>query len=112
MKISPLPASFIAYLLASTTSIQAEETISTKESVSVEKTIPARWSGNSELGFIQTNGNSDTQSFNGKLNITRDLQPTKTSIKFEALTSEESGESSKEKYKSELKLDYTLNEFD
>ncbi len=112
MKISPLPASFIAYLLASTTSIQAEETISTKKSVSVEKTIPAIWSGNSELGFIQTNGNSDTQSFNGKLNITRDLQPTKTSIKFEALTSEESGESSKEKYKSELKLDYTLNEFD
>lgn len=75
-------------------------------------TPDASWAGNAELGFIQTSGNSDTQSFNGKFNIVRDLQPLKTSFKFEALTSEESGDPSKEKYLSELKLDYSLGEFD
>jgi putative salt-induced outer membrane protein YdiY len=120
MKILSLPASLIACLLTVTTSIQAEETIptedtvSSKESTPVEEKVPttAIWSGNSELGFIQTNGNSDTQSFNGKFNIVRDLQPLKTSFKFEALTSEENGTSSKEKYHSEFKLDYSLGEFD
>ena len=47
------------------------------------------WSGNAELGFIQTSGNSDTQSFNGKFNLVRELDPTVTSFKLEALTSEE-----------------------
>ncbi|MEH6448988.1 MAG: DUF481 domain-containing protein [Oleispira sp.] len=74
--------------------------------------VIANWSGNNELGFIQTNGNSDTQSFNGKFSITRDLQPLKTAFKFDALTSEEDGEASKEKYLSEFKVDYSLGEFD
>jgi putative salt-induced outer membrane protein YdiY len=71
----------------------------------------ASWSGNAELGFIQTSGNSDTQSFNGKFNLVRELDPTVTSFKLEALTSEEEGTSSKERYLSELKYDYSLGEF-
>ncbi len=82
--------------------------------VSIKEQSPtvAQWAGNAELGFIQTSGNSDTQSFNGKFNIARNLQPLKTAFKFEALTSEESGDPSKEKYLSELKLDYSLGEYD
>lgn len=101
MNYSILPISLLGSLLALSTTSHAEE-------------LPAAaiWSGNAELGFIQTSGNSDTQSFNGKFNIVRDLQPLKTAFKLEALTSEESGESSKEKYLSEFKLDYSLGEFD
>ncbi len=97
--------SLVASLLLSSLS-QAEE--STDTAAPAE----ASWSGNTELGFIQTSGNSDTQSFNGKFNIVRDLQPIKTAFKFEALTSEENGDPSKEKYFSELKFDYSLGEFD
>lgn len=67
----------------------------------------ATWSGDAELGFIQTKGNSDTQSFNGKFDIVRELQPLTSAFKLEALTSEEDGEPSKEKYLSELKFDYS-----
>ncbi len=70
------------------------------------------WSGNTELGFIQTTGNSSTQSFNGKFNLVRDQQPLKTAFKFEALTSEENGDVSKEKHLSEFKIDFSLNEYD
>lgn len=96
-----LPISLLGSLLALSSIANGED-------------IPATaiWSGNTELGFIQTSGNSDTQSFNGKFNIVRDLQPLKTAFKFDALTSEENGEASKEKYLSEFKLDYSLGEFD
>ncbi len=90
---------------------QADET-PVASSIEPSTAALATWSGNAELGFIQTSGNSDTQSFNGKFNITRDLQPLKTAFKFEALTSEESGDPSKEKYLSEFKVDYSLGEFD
>lgn len=70
----------------------------------------AQWSGNAELGFIRTNGNSDTESFNGKFNIVRDKQPLKTAFKLEALTSEENSVASKEKYLSEFKVDYSLTD--
>ena len=65
--------SLVASLLLSSLS-QAEE--STDTAAPAE----ASWSGNTELGFIQTSGNSDTQSFNGKFNIVRDLQPIKTAF--------------------------------
>lgn len=69
-----------------------------------------KWSGNAELGFIRTNGNSDTESFNGKFKIVRNKKPLKTSLKLEALTSKESGDTSKEKYLSEVKADYSIAE--
>ena len=103
MKNTLLPISLLGSLLAlSNISHAADE----------EAPSTATWTGNTELGFIQTSGNSDTQSFNGKFNIVRDLQPLKSAFKLEALTSEESGDPSKEKYLSEFKLDYSLGEFD
>lgn len=68
------------------------------------------WSGDAELGFIQTSGNSDTQSFNGKFGLVRELKPSTTSLLLEALTSEEDGDASKEKYNAEVKYDYSLSE--
>jgi putative salt-induced outer membrane protein len=110
MNQSRLTICLISGLLILSNGSVAEELQTTE----VEESAPekAQWTGNTELGFIQTSGNSDTQSFNGKFNIVRDLQPLKTAFKFEALTSEESGDPSKEKYFSELKLDYSLDKFD
>jgi putative salt-induced outer membrane protein YdiY len=68
------------------------------------------WAGQAELGFIDTSGNTDTRSLNGKFNLTHDQQPMKTRLKLEALTSEENGEKSKERYFAELKGDYTLSD--
>jgi putative salt-induced outer membrane protein YdiY len=96
----------LSSLLLSANISLAEETTATEIAPSAD------WAGNAELGFIQTSGNSDTQSFNGKFNVSRELKPLKTAFKFEALTSEESGDPSKEKYYSEFKLDYSLGEFD
>lgn len=70
------------------------------------------WTGQAELGFIDTSGNTDTRSFNGKFNLVHDIQPMKTGLKLEALTGEENGTSSKERYNAELKGDYTLGEHD
>ncbi len=107
-----LSSCLLGSLLSIAVTSQAADTHSPNDIQSPTVLPQAQWSGSSELGFIQTSGNSDTQSFNGKFNIVRDLQPLKTALKLEALTSEESGDPSKEKYLSELKLDYSLGEFD
>ena len=79
------------------------------DAANTEAPAAALWSGSSELGFIQTSGNSDTQSFNGKFELVRELAPVETSFNLEALTSEEDGDSSKEKYLAQLKHDYSLS---
>ncbi|MGK0247314.1 MAG: putative salt-induced outer membrane protein [Oleispira sp.] len=72
--------------------------------------VPAEsvWSGNAELGFIQTSGNSDTQSFNGKFTLQRQREPVTTSLNLEVLNSEEDGDSSKERYIAEIEHDFSL----
>ena len=76
------------------------------------ETPAAEWSGNAELGFIETSGNSDTQSLNAKFAIAREEGDLKTGLKTEALSSKENGDTSKEKYNAEAKADYSLGEFD
>jgi putative salt-induced outer membrane protein len=78
-------------------------------SQAAEEVINPVWTGQAELGFIETSGNTDTRSFNGKFHLVHDIQPIKTGLKLEALTGEENGASSKERYNAELKSDYTLN---
>ena len=70
------------------------------------------WDGNAELGFIQTSGNSDTQSLNSKFKMSREEGPFKSGLRLVALSSEESGERSKEKYLAALKFDYAIGEKD
>lgn len=86
--------------------VQAEET------TAAEAANEAIWSGNAELGFIETSGNSDTQSLNGKFAIAREKGNYKIGLKTDALSSKESGTTSKEKYTAELKTEYSLDEFD
>jgi len=91
---------------------QALSSEATSESPKAAQPSTANWAGSAELGFIETSGNSDTQSLNGKFDISREKDALKTALKTEALTSKENGNASKEKYTSEIKVDYSLDEFD
>ncbi|MGK0404909.1 MAG: putative salt-induced outer membrane protein [Oleispira sp.] len=111
MKKTLLSSSLFTGLLLLPSLSQAED-IDTPNTDSETTEAPAdtAWSGNAELGFIQTSGNSDTQSFNGKFNLERQLEPVTTSLNLEVLTSEEDGDSSKERYNAEIEHDYSLGE--
>jgi len=89
----------------------ASAVLSVTSHAAEEELTPA-WSGQAELGFIETRGNTDTRSFNGKFNLVHDAQPMKTALKLEALSGEENGDKSKERYFAEIKADYTLDEYD
>ena len=56
------------------------------------------WDGAAELGTIFTSGNTDTQSINANFMAKRTGEVWDTTLKLEALTSEEDGVKSKEKY--------------
>lgn len=108
MKNTLLSTSLLSSLIALPSISIAEETTAASEPVAAE----AVWDGNAELGFIQTSGNSDTQSLNGRFNLSRELDKLKTALKLEALTSEDSGESSSEKYLAQVKVNYAIGEYD
>ena len=103
-----LSTSLLSSLIALPNISIAEETTAASAPVAAE----AVWDGNAELGFIQTSGNSDTQSLNGRFNLSRELDKLKTALKLEALTSEDSGERSSEKYLAQVKVNYAIGEYD
>ena len=76
----------------------------------------AEWRSEAELGFIMTNGNSETQNTNGKLSISRETDKWKESGSIEALgssnTDSETGieSTTSEKYSATAKADYKLSE--
>lgn len=94
---------FSGFLLLPTIAFAAED---------AQAAADAEWDGNAELGFIQTSGNSDTQSLNAKFKISREEGPFKSGLKLEALTSEDSGTQSSEKYLAALKFDYAIGDYD
>lgn len=99
-----------ALTLACTQAFSDTSEILNKDSAAIK--TPATWAGSAELGFIETSGNSDTQSLNGKFAVSREKGDYKIALKTEALTSKENGDASKEKYTAELKNEYSLDEFD
>jgi putative salt-induced outer membrane protein YdiY len=109
MKKTLLSSSLLGSLLLLPTIGFAEDSATPSTEAADQSAIAAQWSGDAELGFIQTSGNSDTQSFNGKFSLVRELEPSTTSLFLEALTSEEDGDTSKEKYNAEIKYDYSLS---
>lgn len=66
--------------------------------------------GFTELGFINTEGNTDTSSLNGKFGLKRYGLLWDASMKLEALTSNEDGVTSKERYYAELQFDRNLSD--
>ena len=68
------------------------------------------WSGSAELGYISTSGNTDTQSTNAAFAVKHKGENWDKSLKLSALTGEEDGTTSKEKYNAEVKFDRNFSE--
>lgn len=68
------------------------------------------WSGSAELGFINTSGNTDTQSTNGGFALKHKGEKWDKAVKISALTSKENNTTSKEKYNGEVKFDRNFSE--
>ncbi len=68
------------------------------------------WDGAAELGTIFTSGNTDTQSINANFMAKRTGEVWDTTVKLEALTSEEDGVKSKEKYGALTQFDRNFTE--
>lgn len=66
--------------------------------------------GYTELGLLNTEGNTDTSSLNGKFGIKRYGEQWDTTLKLQALKSQEDNVTSKEKYYGEVQFDRNLND--
>jgi len=56
------------------------------------------WSGEVELGFVKTGGNTDTQTLNGKGKITQETEKWRNSAAAEAVNIADSGTTTAERY--------------
>lgn len=72
--------------------------------------LAAEWKGSSELGILMQRGNSESDTLNGKLNITRDSQPWRNSLRLEGSNTSSAEKRTGEKYLAEVKTDYKLSE--
>ena len=67
------------------------------------------WTGGAELGFVLTSGNTETQTVNGKVDLTKDLETWRNNAKLEALNTSEDESTSAEKYIAAWKSDYKFD---
>lgn len=72
----------------------------------------AAWAGGAELGFVSTSGNTDTQTFNFKLDITQELSTWRNNARLDALNTSEDEMTSAEKYVAAWKSDYKFTSSD
>lgn len=68
------------------------------------------WKGETELGYVLTTGNTDTETTHGKFGISNTTGALTTSLKLEALSGKDNNTTTKEKYNTALKFDYSLTE--
>ncbi|MDX8387234.1 MAG: DUF481 domain-containing protein [Ghiorsea sp.] len=66
------------------------------------------WGGNAELGFVQTNGNTDTSSLNVKGKGIQDGEEWRTTVDLGALKSTDTGATTSEKYNASVQEDWKL----
>jgi len=67
------------------------------------------WSGEAELGFVQTGGNTDTQTMNLKMGLGYSKSKWSHSLKLSALGTKDEDKTSAEKYTAGLKTDYLIS---
>jgi len=77
----------------------------TSQAADEEDESAKEWKGSSEVGYINTGGNTDTTSLNAKFSVLHRGENWDTTFKADALTSQEDKETSKEKYGASLQLD-------
>ncbi len=64
------------------------------------------WKGDLGLGIVTTQGNSDSQTFDGKFNISQETETWRNSLSASALFTETDGESTAERYTVSAKTNY------
>jgi putative salt-induced outer membrane protein len=74
------------------------------------KTTEKRWSGEGELGYVRTTGNTDTMSLNAVLGIEHKRKQWEHKARFEVFLSKDSGEISSERYAALFLSNYNLTE--
>jgi len=69
-----------------------------------------RWAGEAELGFVQTSGNTETTSLNGKLGVEYNRMRWLYGLNLETLFSKDSGETTAERYVGTIRSNYRITE--
>jgi len=67
------------------------------------------WSGEAELGFVQTGGNTDAQTMNLKIGLGYSKDKWSHSLKLSALGTRDEDKTSAGKYTAGLKTDYLIS---
>jgi len=68
------------------------------------------WTGNAELGYVQTGGNADTSSLNLKGKAVNDGDEWRTTFEAGALNSDSEGVTTSEKYNFSAQMDWKMSE--
>jgi putative salt-induced outer membrane protein len=100
---------FLLAVLVCDASVFAQERSTEGIEPAVEK-AEKRWGGEGELGYISTSGNTETSSLNAKLDIAYRHDSLSHKLSLEALFSEDSGETTSERYVGAFKSEYELTE--
>lgn len=69
----------------------------------------SRWSGEAELGFVSTSGNTETETFNAKAKVVNDRERWRHTGKLDVLTASDEGDRTAERYFLSEKSDYKLS---
>lgn len=70
----------------------------------------SRWSGEAELGFVTTSGNTETETFNGKAKVINERDDWRHTGKLDVLTASNDGTETAERYFVSEKSDYKISE--
>lgn len=87
-----------------------EQAVEARVPEAAEPEPAGTWSGSGELGATMTTGNSETRSFNGKLEVQYEEGRWRHGSKLEALKSSDDGADTAERYVAAYKADYKKTE--
>lgn len=90
----------LTLLITSNTTIAAEDTTEQHQI----------WSGDLELGFVSTSGNTEEKTLKGRIDTNRETDSWRLNIHAESLNNESDGERSAEKYFLSSRLGYQFTE--
>lgn len=89
----------------------AQEVEEAKGTQGTQEVASARsWKGESELGLVLTEGNTETSSINGKLKVEQSLSQWRNTYQLDVFTASENEEVSAEKYSFSTKADRVVSD--
>lgn len=103
LKSAYLPL-FVYILFFPSMAVVAEEQSKEKEK--------EKYSGNVELGYVNTTGNTETQTINAKAKVEANYSKWRQTLKLEALNNSDEDTTTAERYFASLKTDYRFSQRD